>query len=83
MNGCKILHNESLVNFCSCNYFIISVTKSGAWLLATQKPRKKQGRWKGNFALFQRQAKQVGGGQNPVQRPTPAPSMTISERELL
>ena len=60
--------------------------KRGVWqvqLLATQKSMNRPGWWKGNFALFQRQAKGVGGGQNPVQRPTPAPSMTISERELL
>ena len=73
MNGCKILHNESLVKFCCCNYFIISVTKSGVWLLATQKPRKKQGWLEGNFTLFQRQAKRGRWGAESCPKASSCP----------
>ena len=49
-----------------------TVTESGVWLLAAQKPIKRQGWWKGQFALFWRPAGQLGGaGRTPVQRPTP------------
>ena len=49
----------------------ISVTESGVRLLAAQKPIKKQGWWKGNFALFWMLATGEGGGLTPVQRLTP------------
>ena len=47
------------------------ITKSGVQLLTAQKPIKRQGWWKGKFALFWMLATGGGGGQTPVQRPTP------------
>ena len=53
---------------------ILNVIKSGVRLLTTLKPIKRQGWWKGKFALFKRLATRAGGGGQGwtrVQRPPP------------
>ena len=49
------------------------VTETGVRLLAAQKPVKRQGWWKGKFALFWMPATGGGRGWTSVQRPTPSP----------
>ena len=64
----------------------VTLLKAGVWLLATQKPMKRQGWWKAKFALFWMLATGVEGWVVwiHVQRPTPSnPLVTISGQELL
>ena len=64
MNICWILSNGFSESFVIIILFIsfilwifwiaVTVTECGVWLLAAQKPIKRQGWWKGKFALFWR-----------------------------
>ena len=61
------------------------VTESGVRLLPAQKPIKRQGWWKGKFALFPRPATggwAGGGGGDVCARPAPPATLTIRGQEL-
>ena len=52
-------------------------TENGIRLLATQKPTKRPGWWKGKFVLFQMLATGGGGWRTPVQSPTSPLPLTV------
>ena len=57
------------------------VTRSRVWLLAAQKPSRRQGWWKGMFALFWNPAASGEGGR--LSRGHSPISLTVSGQELL
>ena len=66
--------SSSFVHILPC--FTPSVTESGVWLLASQKPIMRPGWWKWKFALFWMITTGVlGGGQMPVQRLSTLPPL--------